>query len=75
MGITWKTDTFPFDGQEKLLLILLPFIILDLVLKAFALWAAARNTQKVWFVSLLIVNSIGILPAIYLLFFSKKGKK
>lgn len=51
------------------------FLILDLVLKGVALWKAARNTQKVWFVVLLIVNSIGILPAIYLLFFQKGLKK
>ncbi|HWA52471.1 MAG TPA: DUF5652 family protein [Patescibacteria group bacterium] len=59
--------------------ILFPFFILffalDLVFKAMALWKAARNSQKIWFVVLLIVNSIGILPVIYLLFFQKKNSK
>jgi hypothetical protein len=32
-----------------------------------ALWRSARAGQSVWFVVLLIVNTAGILPAIYLL--------
>lgn len=47
--------------------------VLDLVLKGFALWRSARNGQNYWFIALLIFNTAGILPAIYLLFF--KGKK
>lgn len=37
------------------------------VIKGFALWHAAHNTHKVWFVVLLIVNTVGILEVIYLL--------
>ena len=44
-----------------------PLVILDLVLKGIALWRAGRNGQKWWFVALLLVNSVGILPGIYLL--------
>ncbi len=53
---------------------LAPFAILDLVLKGFALWRAARNKQLYWFIALLVINSIGILPLIYL-FISQKKKK
>jgi hypothetical protein len=42
-------------------------MILDVVLKGFALWRSARKGQNVWFIALLIVNSLGILPAFYLL--------
>jgi len=52
-----------------------PFVLLDLVLKGMALWKAARANQLYWFVPLLLVNSFGILPGIYLLFFQKKTKK
>lgn len=45
---------------------LLPFVLFDLILKGFALWRAARKGQNVWFVVLLVVNSMGILPLIYL---------
>ena len=42
-----------------------------LVWKALALWHSARNQQKVWFVVLLIVNTLGILEIIYPLWFKK----
>lgn len=37
--------------------------------KGFALWHSAKNTQKYWFIALLILNTIGILEIIYLFFF------
>ncbi len=54
---------------------LLPLILLDLILKGFALWKSGRNNQPYWFVFLLIINSAGILPVIYLIFFDKKTKQ
>lgn len=54
--------------------ILIPLAILDLVLRGYALWRSARSGQNVWFVALLIVNSLGILPAIYLLINKDKTK-
>lgn len=54
---------------------ILPLVALDIILKGITLWRAARNSRKGWFVALLIVNSAGILPIIYLLFFDKKKKK
>lgn len=54
---------------------LLPLVILDLILKGFALWKAAKNNQKYWFAVLLVINSIGILPLIYIKFFQVKNKK
>ena len=42
------------------------FAALDLVLKGFALWKSAQRKQTWWFIALLIINSAGILPAIYL---------
>ncbi|OGM26634.1 hypothetical protein A3D00_01130 [Candidatus Woesebacteria bacterium RIFCSPHIGHO2_02_FULL_38_9] len=40
----------------------------EIVLKGITLWKSARKGQKYWFVFLLIVNSAGILPIIYLLY-------
>lgn len=45
------------------------------ILKGFALWYSARGQQKVWFIVLLIVNTLGILEIIYLLFFRKKSHR
>lgn len=44
-----------------------PLLIIDLLLKGFALWRSAKNSQTYWFIALLIVNSLGILPLIYLI--------
>jgi len=45
--------------------------VVDYVLKAIALWIAARKGSKVWFVMLLILNTLGILPLFYIFYFSK----
>lgn len=47
----------------------------SLAWKGVALWKAARNSQKNWFVALLVLNTVGILEIIYIYFFSKKGEK
>ncbi|MDP2906447.1 MAG: DUF5652 family protein [Nanoarchaeota archaeon] len=47
----------------------------DLIWKGIALWKAGRNNQLRWFIALLAVNSVGILPIIYILFFQKKKEE
>ncbi len=42
-------------------------LIADLVLRGLSLYRSARKDQKVWFIALLLVNSLGILPLVYLL--------
>lgn len=39
--------------------------------KGWALWIAARLDQKVWFIVLLLVNTLGILDIFYIFYFSK----
>ena len=48
-------------------IILLILVIWELIWKAVALWRASHREQTVWFVALLVINSAGILPIIYLL--------
>jgi|GEM_PF-1037687 len=52
-------------------------VIWTLVWKGLALWKAARNGAKIWFIVLLLVNTVGILDLIYYLYAHKKrwGKK
>jgi hypothetical protein len=40
--------------------------------KGVALWRAAGNKQLVWFICLLIFNTLAILEIIYIFGFSKK---
>ncbi len=50
------------------------FLILAWTLpwKGVALWKAANNRQKGWFIALLIVNTLAILEIIYIFYFVKK---
>ena len=48
-----------------------PVVAIELILKGFALWRSARNKHKYWFIALLIINSAGVVPLVYLIFFSK----
>jgi len=50
----------------------------ELVWKGIAMWYSAGEKQKVWFVCVLIFNTVGILPIIYLLIYKpwkKQAKK
>ncbi len=60
---------------EQFYLWLIPLIIWSIIWKGLALWKSARNEQKGWYTSLLILNTAGILPIVYLLWFQKKDKK
>lgn len=46
--------------------------IWSLIWKGMALWKSAREGSKVWFVILLVVNTLGILDILYIYVFSKK---
>lgn len=56
--------------------ILLPWIYLAILWtlpwKGVALWKAARNEHKIWFVVLFLVNTLAILDILYIFIFSKK---
>ena len=43
--------------------------------KGWALWKAAKNDDKAWFIVLLIVNTLGILEIFYIFIFSKRKTK
>ena len=47
----------------------------SIIWKGIALWHAARNSQLAWYIVLIIVNTVGILEIIYLLFFRKKKSR
>jgi len=55
--------------------LLVVIFVWSIIWKGIALWKSARNTQKVWFIVLLIVNTIGILEILYLLFWQKKARE
>lgn len=42
--------------------------------KGIALWRSARRDDFWWFVALLIINTLGILEIIYIVFFSERPR-
>lgn len=47
-------------------------IVWSLIIKGITLWKCSKNNQKYWFITIFLVNTLGILEIIYLKFFQKK---
>jgi len=54
-------------------MLLLAIVIWELLWKGPALWKAAQRKEKNWFIFMLILNTVGVLPMVY--FLIKKYKK
>lgn len=59
--------------ETSFLIWLIPLLIWEAVWKGIALWKAAKNNQLNWFIAILILNTAGILPIVYIKFFQKKN--
>lgn len=74
-----ETETILFLGKEisseSLGWIVLAIALWDLVWKAFAIYMAAGRGERWWAVSILIFNTVGILPIIYIFGFAGKVEK
>jgi predicted permease len=57
-----------------LALIIVTVVLWELIWKGVSLFISAKNNQKVWFVFLLVFNTIGLLPILYLIFARKESK-
>lgn len=60
---------------EGLLGVLMVIAVVDLMFRGWALWRAARLEQRSWFIALLVINSMAILPIIFLLVTNDKYSK
>jgi hypothetical protein len=43
--------------------------------KGWALWLAARRNENIWFIALLLINTLGILEIIYIFAIAKRSDK
>jgi len=50
-------------------------VVWSMIWTGIALWYAGKHQQKGWFVALFVLNTIGILPIIYLLVFRPRNSK
>lgn len=55
-------------------LVILIALIWELIWKGLGLWRAARAGSTGWFVAIMIFNTLGILPILYLYVFSKPAE-
>ncbi len=60
-----------FSAFAVLGILLMIWII---AIKGYALWIASQRKEKWWFIAILIINTIGILEIVYLVFFAKKWR-
>lgn len=66
---TGFTSPFTTGFMLALMPLLLVVVLWTIAIKGYALWHAARGNQKWWFIALLVVNTLGILEIIYLIWF------
>ena len=55
--------------------LLVVVLIWSVIWKGLALWKSARKNHMIWFIILLVVNTLGILEILYIFIFSKMGGK
>ena len=65
---------FNFQSLSQNWFMIYPLLAWSLFWKGLALWRAAKNGQKPWFIVILVVNTVGLLEIIYLKFFSPQKK-
>lgn len=72
-GSYWTTPTVgaSFLGAWAAILFI-PLLIWSIFWKGWGLWRAAKNDSKVWYVAILLLNTLGILEILYLFVFGKK---
>ena len=57
-----------FSVIKPWMIILLVIVaIWDSVWKLIALWKAGRNNHLAWFICIAVINTLGILPIVYIL--------
>lgn len=70
MPLEWVCSLFP--NVAVMWLVISLAVVWSTAWKGIALWRAGRNAHPIWFIVLLIVNTLGILEIIYIFAFSRK---
>ncbi len=69
------TDTLAIlDSLKWMIPLFIILFVWDAVWKIIALWKAGRNNELGWFICIALINSVGILPIVYLIYSRSKRK-
>ncbi|OGG13969.1 hypothetical protein A2773_03855 [Candidatus Gottesmanbacteria bacterium RIFCSPHIGHO2_01_FULL_39_10] len=52
----------------------IPLVVWDISWKGVALWKAAQKKNKWWFIALLLINSAGLIPMVYIFIIDNRIK-
>jgi len=52
-------------------ILILALLVWSMFWKILALWRAAKNNQRYWFIGVLLLNTFGIIELVYLFKFAK----
>ncbi len=72
-GFPYLNSPFTAEPAAVFIPLILIAVLWTTVLKGLALWSSARSGQKVWFIALLIINTLGILELVYLIWFRRSA--
>ena len=64
-----------FTNPTMLLGVTYATMFWEMAWKGWALWIAGGKKDKLWFIGLFILNTVGILPILYIFWLSKKKTK
>lgn len=62
-----------YNISTTLIVVFIILAVWDLIWRGMALWRSAHRNQGAWFVVLLVINSAGILPILYLALTGKES--
>ena len=65
-------DLSLLNNPKSSFIILLVTVLWILPWKIYSLWTASKRGDKIWFIVLIIVNTVGILDIIYVFAIAKK---
>ena len=65
-------DAYNISGVMGVLLVV---AVIDMAFRGFAMWRSARLEKRSWFIALLVINSMAILPIIFLLMTNAEYEK
>jgi len=80
MAVMNSADVYSLIGEKlgispiAVIVIFLIVGIWTLIWKGMALWKSSKKNQLVWFILLLLINTVGILEILYIYIFSEMGK-